>query len=469
MEENEKVKNQKNQKPKKSKTKKGKVIRGIVISLSVVILLAGAIVGIFFYNKKLEYIKDNTVPNLIGMKQAEAKEVLESTNWKYWVKNVYVKDTNIAINEVIDQSIEADTVVDKSQENIQLDVCCGYWYESIPDVKGMTVQQAKATLKGVSEKFTISVKTIDMNDESIPDNTVYDCSVEGQPRSDSTITLYAKGGTIKKFPDMLNMTQEEAGKIITDCGMKYELEERYSDTFEKGRVINFSSKTYVTGKVETYTLTVSKGKDPRMNIPEVAINKKMDEGVDAYLYKAIKQLEAAGCKVKVEYTYNYITDDITAWEPEKYVSIKQSKVGRVEETSPTVVLTVNKPSIKIDSMSTKVNSVGGVDTTVWMTNLSNKQIKKIYIEVAYYDRVGDKAYCTVRDRYIAKLEYTGPLNAGESTGKQVCLAVIYNSNTAVVQPRSAEIIFSDGTKQTLTYNGGYWYTDAFYGGTLDDD
>lgn len=458
---------------KSGKSKKRKIV---ILCVICSVLLCAVAVSFLYIKKtkeeKLRYIKENTVPNVTGMSKSEAEEVLRSTGWKYLCDVEYVDDQNVPIDEIISQSIEAGTVVDKTKNRLTLVRCVGYCFETIPNMNGKTEEQAKDMLKKLSNQFTIRVHTEALEDESIIDNTVYKYSaskIKGIIRSDSIIDLYVKEGTIKKFPNMKNLTKDEAVKIINDCGMKYKLKEEYSETVGKGKVINFTGDTYITGKVEEYVLTLSLGKDTRILIPTVDSEWEnlWEKGFDTCLNNSVKKLESAGCKVIVEYKYFDITNKITAWEANGGSLIKQDKYGRVEEKTPTVTLTVNKPAIRIDGMGVELNSVGGADTRLTITNISNKQIRYIYIDIAYYDRVGGKAYCTVTNQYTKTLKYTGPLNAGEQTKGLHVDAVIYNYNIAAYRPVSAKIEFTDGTTQKLNYNNGYWYNKSFYGGDID--
>ena len=46
--------------------------------------------------------------------------------------------------------------------------------------------------------------------------------------------------------------------------------------------------------------------------------------------------------------------------------------------------------------------------------------------------------------------------------------VIYNSAVGAVKPLSIEVVFTDGTRQTITCTGRYWYSNGYYGGELND-
>ena len=125
----------------------------------------------------------------------------------------------------------------------------------------------------------------------------------------------------------------------------------------------------------------------------------------------------------------------------------------------------NNNILTIDQINIDINSVGGVEPEITYTNHTNKQIAYIYFTIKYYDRMGNPAYCSIRSEHTRRLKVTGPINAGE-TDTSYWDPVIYNSSTAVSQPQKIEIVYTDGTEQTIICTGRYWYTGSFYGGEL---
>lgn len=127
----------------------------------------------------------------------------------------------------------------------------------------------------------------------------------------------------------------------------------------------------------------------------------------------------------------------------------------------------NNNILTIDRINIDINSVGGVETNITYTNHTDKQIAYIYFTIKYYDRMGYAAYCSIKDTAVQRLKVTGPIEAGK-TDTSYWDPIIYNSATAVSQPQKIEIIFTDGTKQSFTCTGKYWYTGSYYGGELHD-
>lgn len=127
----------------------------------------------------------------------------------------------------------------------------------------------------------------------------------------------------------------------------------------------------------------------------------------------------------------------------------------------------NNNILTIDQINIDINTVGGVEPDITYTNHTNKQIAYIYFTIKYYDRMGYAAYCKYDDSPIQRLKVTGPINAGE-TDTSYWDPVMYNSATAVSKPQKIEIVYTDGTEQTIICTGRYWYTGSFYGGELHE-
>ena len=136
-------------------------------------------------------------------------------------------------------------------------------------------------------------------------------------------------------------------------------------------------------------------------------------------------------------------------------------------TDPTYLDIKNNNILTIDRINFDINSVGGVEVNINFINKSNKQIAYVVCTVKFYDRMGNPAYCQIKHTHTQRLKLTGPINAGSFKNGHWD-PVIYCSSTAVVKPLTVEIEYTDGTKQTISSNGRYWYDDSFYGGSLKD-
>ncbi len=167
-------------------------------------------------------------------------------------------------------------------------------------------------------------------------------------------------------------------------------------------------------------------------------------------------------EIAVNYTYsNTLKTNCNA--PQDIVVV-QSLQGKVEKGNKMIIV-VAKPAISINQINLDTNYVGGIDTTIDFTNNSDKQIAYIYFNVKYYDRMGYSASCSIKHSPNARLKLTGPVDAHQ-TDDGYWEAVVYNSSIAAILPKTIEIIFADGTSQTIQNNGVYWYSSSYYGGDL---
>lgn len=172
---------------------------------------------------------------------------------------------------------------------------------------------------------------------------------------------------------------------------------------------------------------------------------------------AISTLENAGINVTVEYSFDSITTDCL------YPS--ESVVDQNVMNSTAVTITVAKAAVTIKQINIDINTANGVEPEITYTNNTDKQIAYIYINVKFYDRMGYPAVCSIKNTDEQSLKITGPINAG-ITDTSYWDAVIYNSATAVTEPLTIRVEFTDGETQTITNTGRHWYTGSYYGGEL---
>ncbi len=184
-----------------------------------------------------------------------------------------------------------------------------------------------------------------------------------------------------------------------------------------------------------------------------------------FTYTTKDEAEALAKEHDIELEFVNSYDDITTdcQTTESDVVTEQE----IDYINKKMILSVAQPAISINKINIDINSVGGVEPEIKIKNNTDKDIAYIYITVKFYDRVGYPAYCDIQKTATKKLRFTGPIKANRSdTGYWD--PIIYNYSTAVTKPIDAEIVFTDGTRQVITFTGRYWYTGSFYGGLLHD-
>jgi len=123
--------------------------------------------------------------------------------------------------------------------------------------------------------------------------------------------------------------------------------------------------------------------------------------------------------------------------------------------------------LTIEQIDWDINSADGVEPEITYTNHSGKQIAYLYFTLKFYDRMGNPAYCSIRDTHTRRLKVTGPIDSGIKD-TSYWDPTIYNNSTAAIKPLKIEIEFTDGTEQTIICTGRFWYTKSYYGGELHD-
>lgn len=417
------------------KTGRNKKTVSIILFLALVIL--GAVGGVKYLNESM--------PNLVGLDIEDAKLKLEERGVKYDIRCSYSEDCDK--NIVYEQSIKAYHKFD-SDEKIIIRVSKGRVY-TMPELIDKSVDDVQKELATLPHELTYQY-TAD-KEEGI----IFKTSVASGRRvfEDFPVEIKVSKGIYKYLEDQSGKTPEDAKQYLENLGLHYSVEEVFSSDVEEGYVVNVFPDHY--GEVgETVALRISKGKG--VKVPNV---------VGLTLTKAKKKLEQAGFIVKVEYKFADMSADC-GYEAEETVA--EQSLSDIAEEAAKIKLTCLKPAIKVSAVNFSLNYVGGVDTYFTLKNNSDKQIAYVDIEVKYYDSMGYPAFCSIQNTPTATLQYTGPLNAGRSSGKTCWEAVIYNSATAAMKPVSAKVTFTDHTTQKIEYNSRYWYLDNYYGGDLND-
>lgn len=427
-------------KVKNEKSKGNKQIKWIVTGIIITIFIA--ILSI--------YLLRFSMPNLINKTIDEATKILKSKSVEYDIKYEYTDNVDAGI--VISQNVHRFSPL-FNVNKVEMVVSKGKVINMI-NVEGMLYSDAIDALNDLSTNFTI--------EEYYSDSTEYEKDYvisanikEGQVYSDAIINLTISSGKLLDLPDIIGMKESEAIDLIKELNQNVNVKYDYSNVVLAGLVIGIDKKTYTKEKTDTFTITVSKGVDTRINIP-YTVGKSVGD--------AVSTLESLGCNVVTEYNYpsGYYPYGFTNNE----IVDEQSFYGKTDEPNKTIKLTLNKISVLISSLNFSINYVGGVDTSISFKNYSDKTIKYITFNVSYFDTVGEKAYCSIQHVNKKNLKYTGPLNAGES---YTCYwdAVIYNNTVGAIKPEYIEVEFMDGTTQKIDCDSWFFYSDNYYGGDLN--
>ena len=191
----------------------------------------------------------------------EATTVLQNAGFEVGTTSTKYDDS-VEAGKVISQDPAAEAKREKGTK-VNLVVSQGTEQVSVPDLTGMSADEAKQALK---EKGLVPV-----GGEAKYSDTVAQNRVMGQsPAAGSTV---AKGASIEYYlslgtesisvPDVVGKGEAAARASLQNAGFDVTVDYSYSDSVAEGNVISQSpNANSKLGKGETVSITVSNGKQP---------------------------------------------------------------------------------------------------------------------------------------------------------------------------------------------------------------
>ena len=267
------------------KTRKQEGQSGLEMLTTVVVIIAAIIVGVIFIyivgsaiglfgardndpgniigiESQNTSVKQITMPDVLGMSEAKARETLEALNIK--VTTDY-QNSSEAEGTVFQTSVAAGTGLN-SGDAVTIMVSSGTDGIMLPDVSGMT--QAEATVLLENEGF--GVRVVKENSTEVPKGNVISQDPKGDSRlrRGTEIVLTVSLGTETQevsMPDLRGMTEETAIATMVELGLDYSTpaEQMFSDDYAEGQVCyqNYSPGITV-GSGTKVVYKVSKGPEP---------------------------------------------------------------------------------------------------------------------------------------------------------------------------------------------------------------
>ncbi|NLL82246.1 MAG: Stk1 family PASTA domain-containing Ser/Thr kinase [Tissierellia bacterium] len=213
------------------------------------ILLAFILVtGLFFGYGKLKKalaVDEIKVPDIRGMQEEDAKELIESLDLTFRVIDT-AKSNEFLIGQVITQSVEPDTIV-KSGYPIDVTISEGSDLLIVPSVQNRTLEEAEKILT----EYGLKVGTID---PKFSDTVAKGLVIEQKPSPSEELApgsrvnlVISEGPEIinVSMPDVVNKTIEEAKAIIKSEGLVVgEVTPQPSENIEKDIV---TWQSYIAG------------------------------------------------------------------------------------------------------------------------------------------------------------------------------------------------------------------------------
>lgn len=131
-----------------------------------------------------------------------------------------------------------------------------------------------------------------------------------------------------------------------------------------------------------------------------------------------------------------------------YQALQKSTLDQWYNTLPKSTQNAYAKISVTEAQLSRPNSASGCDYTFTYVNNSQKTIKYLYWEGAFYNAVNDLVFCDIRDYCRFRGKDTGPVEPGESGGG-VWDCVIYNWSADYVLLSGVTIIYMDGTTTTI--------------------
>lgn len=253
--------------PKMAKIMKILTIVVAVIIIFILVFVIGKAAGVFKFGPGIDSTEEETkvkVPNVVGMKEDEAKTTLNKKGLGF--KVVTRKESKkYEEGTVSEQKTEAGKKVAKNTQ-IQVVVSSGLVGDelTVPDVKGMSEEEAQRTLEDAGFKKIVS------------DFTYSDSAAEGEvigttPAANSKATKdteikiqVSKGSQKSTVPNVVGSPDQDAQNAIVGAGLKVgTVTYDYHDSVPQGQVVTQSidgGKKVAAGT--SISLVVSNGPKP---------------------------------------------------------------------------------------------------------------------------------------------------------------------------------------------------------------
>lgn len=238
------------------------ILVGVITALVVVLAVA---FGVLF---KMGYLTGNSkvkVPNFVGIIYDEEEFKNKYPNYVFDVTEKV--DADVSPNEIIFQTPEKGTKIDPKKTKIELVIATNAELVEVPDdLIGTDYVTAVTRLNGLG--FKIKEKEVEQKDyPGIPAGTVVSINPKGGNKvsvgTSVTLEYVSYDETKEKLvivPDVSNLDEENAKKVLTSSGFTVSTKSEYSDTVTKGYVISNTFKGSKIPSGSNVVITVSKGK-----------------------------------------------------------------------------------------------------------------------------------------------------------------------------------------------------------------
>lgn len=259
-----------NDKENKSVSKSKNFMNGIMGFFAA---LAVAVIGGYILISSLFIPKEVEVPELIGLTEIKAKELLEENNLLIKV-NRRVFDSEFEEGTIISQSVDNGRDV-QEKSIIGVTISKGVEQVSVPDIVGMYSVEAEALLK--TKGLSFGEKKYEYSSQYTKGMIIKQTPEENAQleTGHSVDIVLSKGKEIvyTEVPDVLSLNLYDAKNLLEGKSLRVRVHEEYSDEVLEGRIISQNYRAYSSVEEGTYvTIVVSLGVDPEKVTEETDSN-----------------------------------------------------------------------------------------------------------------------------------------------------------------------------------------------------
>ena len=230
------------------------------IALLIVVALAmiGGLVWWFATNSAEPEVEQVPVPTVVGQTQEQAIATLKEAGLEFAIASTEAS-SEIPANSVISSNPEAGTIVDKGT-TVKVVLSSGPADTTVPDVSGLTQQQARDQLKQNGLQVS-DVVTVD--DPSQEKGRVIKTDPEAGAKisEGESVKLFIASGNVSVPADLVGRPRDEVLQALQELGLNTNVETEESADHAEGTVMSLSA-TGTVSKDTTITVTVAKAPAP---------------------------------------------------------------------------------------------------------------------------------------------------------------------------------------------------------------
>lgn len=210
------------------------------IIIGSVLLFLGIMAGVVMYVNNMLEVPEVKVPPVVGMTEEDAIRELEAKGLTVNEEVIREYKPNVDEGIVFAQDKEAETMLKKGSP-VQLSVGDAKPLEKMPDLNGLTFEQAVTELKNLGVKEKAITPSYENND-TVPADQIFnqDPPVES-PIDPEIVTIkvtISKGKQTVNMPSLIGMDKDKAVATIESFGLKVgAIKEKSSFEVKKGEVM----------------------------------------------------------------------------------------------------------------------------------------------------------------------------------------------------------------------------------------